>query len=272
GLAIDWSEPDMQLAEVLWTDTRELAPVADALMPLDEATPTLVMPAGLTRQIWLTFSPHRRSPGTYRGFLQLTPQGGATIRVPIELRVLAATFPSKLSLHLGGWDYTNALTLGLTPNNTAPLIDRMRALGVDSPWASNAVVPPGRFDAAGLLTEAPQTSAFDSWIAKWPDASDYLIFVNAQDTFGTVSRTDNARFSNALGQWITFWVDHARSLGIRPSQLVLLLVDEPHLPAQDDRVVAWTTALKAAQPAIKIWEDPTYRDPAASAPQLLDVV
>src|SRR5206468_9689665 len=72
--------------------------------------------------------------------------------------------------------------------------------------------------------------------------------------------------------WITFWVDHARNLGIRPSQLVLLLVDEPHLPAQDDRVVAWTTALKAAQPAIKIWEDPTYRDPAAAAPRLLDVV
>jgi Big-like domain-containing protein len=272
GLAIDSSALDVQLAEVLWTDTRELTPVADALFPLDEATPTLMIPAGLTRQLWITFSPHRRSPGTYRGFLQLTPQGGATVRVPIELRVLAGTFPSKLSLHIGGWDYTNALTLGLTPGNIAPLIDRMRALGVDSPWASNAVMPPGRYDASGLLVEAPQTAAFDMWIAKWPDASAYFIFVNAPDPFGNVSRADSVRFSCALGQWITFWVDHARSLGIQPSQLVLLLVDEPHLPAQDDRVVAWANALKAAQPAIRIWEDPTYRDPAASAPQLLDVV
>src|SRR5262249_35020422 len=102
--------------------------------------------------------------------------------------------------------------------------------------------------------------------------SGYFIFLNAQDTFGNVSRSDSARFSKALGQWITFWVDHARSLGIHPSQLVLLLVDEPHLPAQDDRVVVWTNALKAAQPGIRIWERPPREVPAGSAPQLLDVV
>ena len=30
-----------------------------------------------------------------------------------------------------------------------------------------------------------------------------------------------------MGQWITFWVAHAANQGIQPSQLMLLLVDEP---------------------------------------------
>ena len=193
--------------------------------------------------------------------------------MPLELTVLAGSFPERRALHLGGWDYTNMTNVrGLTPVNTPVLVERLRALGVDSPWATNAVMPPGRFDTAGLLSERPPTTQFDSWIANWPDASAYFVYVNAQNTFGNVSSVDATRFATALGQWITFWVQHAQTIGVAPSQLVLLLVDEPHSPAQDDRIVTWTRAIKAVEPAVRIWEDPTYRDPVASAPALLDVV
>ena len=161
--------------------------------------------------------------------------------------------------------------LGLTAGNRSALLERLRALGVDSPWATSAVVPSGRFDSTGRLIKAPSTSAFDSWIAGWPGASGYFIFLSASDTFGTISRVDATTFAAAVAQWITFWVDHAASLGIGASQLILALVDEPHSPAQDDRIVAWARAIKAAQPGVRIWENPTYLDPAASQPRLLDV-
>jgi Big-like domain-containing protein len=51
---------------------------------------------------------------------------------------------------------------------------------------------------------------------------------------------------------------------------VLLLVDEPHSSAQDDRIVTWAQAIKAAQPAVRIWENPTYPDPDTARPRLLD--
>src|SRR5436190_7998726 len=66
GLAVDADDSYLQLFEVVWTDTRELIPVADALLPLDRTRRTFVLPAGMTRQIWLTFTPGRRPPGTCR--------------------------------------------------------------------------------------------------------------------------------------------------------------------------------------------------------------
>ena len=75
-------------------------------------------------------------------------------------------------MHVGGWDYTNrANMLGVTPGNRRLIIDALQALGVDSPWATNAVLPAGTYDETGRFVEAPATSAFDEWIAEWPDAS-----------------------------------------------------------------------------------------------------
>ena len=96
------------------------------------------------------------------------------------------------------------------------------------------------------------------------------MFINAQDRFGNVGSTESARFSTALGEWITFWVRHAAAAGVQPSQLVLMLVDEPHSPAQDNRIVTWARAIKAAQPAVRIWENPTYSDPSAAEAAALD--
>jgi len=272
GLSVDENAPDLKLFEVVWTDTGALIPVADALLPLDRSGPTLALPAGMTRQIWISFAPAARAAGAYRGYVELAADGIEPARVPIELKVLPGTFSKRPALHLGGWDYTDTTNLqGLTPTNTVPLIEQLRALGVDSPWATTSVMPPGVFDATGRLAGPPPTQAFDTWIANWPDASGYFVFVNAHDTFGNVSSVDTSRFSTAIGEWITYWVQHAATAGIRPSQLLLLLVDEPHSAAQDSRIVTWARAVKAAQPAVRIWEDPTYTDPAASQPQLLGV-
>ena len=129
-------EQELQLAEVVWTDTRELIPVADALAPLAAGTRTVTLPAGMTRQIWLRFAPRDRPPGRYGGALELTSGRGAPVRVALEFTVLPGRFPVRPALHLGGWDYTNTITYGLTAANVPPLIDTLHALGVDSPWAN----------------------------------------------------------------------------------------------------------------------------------------
>ena len=273
GLTDGTSASDVHLYEVVWTDTRELVPVADALLPLADGAATLTLPAGMTRQVWVRFSPRARAPGLFIGHLEATTDD-VSLRVPLELKVLEGRFPERPTLHVGGWDYTNAYGsryLGLTPGNVAPFIDRLHALGVDSPWATAQVMPPGRFDMLGELVEPPDTTAFDNWVASFPGASRYFVFLSASDRLGAVSATETARFAAAVEHWITFWAAHAAQMNIQPSQLMLLIVDEPHSAAQDDRIMMWAGAIKAAQPNIGIWEDPTYPDPAGSKPRLLDV-
>ena len=263
---------DLHLFEAEWTDTRELTPVADALVPLSDQTTVFVVPAGMTRQIWMSFAPQNRLSGTYRGTLQATTDAGTSLSVPIALTVLAGSFPARPTLHVGGWDYTDTTHgLGLTPTNVGPLIDQLHALKVDSPWATLGVMPSGTFDALGQLQTSPDTTAFDAWVANWPDASRYFVFVGGPDSIGGVQAADEPRFTTAVGQWIAFWASHAVGLGIQPSQLMLLLVDEPMSAAQDQRIVHWARAVKAGAPDVGIWENPNYRDPASAAAGLMDV-
>ena len=260
---------DVQFYRAIWTDTKELTPVADALVPLGDSR-SFDVPAGMMRQLWITFSPGDRAPGTYRARVDATAAGGAHVSVPVELRVLRGSFPSRPSLHVGGWDYSDADRIyGLTPNNRAALVRQLRQLHVDAPWARSATFGAGAFDSWGRLQTPPDTSSFDAWITNWPDAARYMVFVNVKDALGNVAAGD-ARFATAVAQWIRFWTAHAAGLGVQPSQLMLLLVDEPHLPAQDDLIVAWARAIKAAEPRVRIWENPTYPNPGSSPPRLLD--
>jgi len=264
---------DLHLSEVVWTDTSDLTPVADALLPLSPTKPQVVVPAGMTRQIWIAFSPAGRLSRTYRASLDAAADARAVLHTPIELKVLPGAFPPRPSLHVGGWDYTNrANMLGVTPGNRRLLIDALQALGVDSPWATNAILPAGTYDETGRSVEPPATSAFDEWIAEWPDASAYYVFMSVSDRFGGAALSENPRFRVAVSNWITFWVKHAASRGIPASRLVLLLVDEPHTPAQHGLIAEWARAIKAAEPAVRLWENPTDPDPDRSQPVSLDRV
>jgi hypothetical protein len=263
--------PEVRLFEAVWTDTRELVPVADALLPLEDSTSAIDLPAGMTRQIWVQVSPQGRAPGVYHGYLDVTSGDGLSARVPVDVRVLGGRFPDRPTLHVGGWDYTDATNiLGLTAGNRTPLIAELRSLGVDTTWATTLVLPQGTFDALGQMIGTPDTSRFDAWVGQWPGAARYAVFVNAPDRIGDVSVTDATRFAAAVGHWISFWVAHASAIGVQPSQLLLLLVDEPHSDAQDNRIVTWASAIRAADPRVILFEDPTYPDPAASTPKLLD--
>jgi len=264
------SSVDVRLYQAEWTDTRELIPVADALIPLS-ADGAITIPAGMTRQVWLQFTPRNRQPGVYSGYVEARAGGAVVARVPYEATVLAGAAPVRPTLHLGGWDYTDRVNyLGITPGNQAALIAQLQALNVDSPWATSSVMPPGTFDSVGRLVQQPDTTAFDRWIGRWPNASRYYIYLSAPAVIGNIS-TGSPLFTAAVGQWINFWVIHASQLGIRPDQLMLLLVDEPSSSTQDDRIVVWAKAIKTAQPNVGIWEDPTFADPATALPHLLDV-
>jgi hypothetical protein len=157
---------------------------------------------------------------------------------------------------------------GVTPANKAALIAHLRERYVDSPWATGGVMGFGAFDQAGAFSTDPDTSRFDSWVELWPDARRYCVFNNVKDTIGGV-KIGEPGFEPRVAAWIRFWADHARSKGIRPDQLVLLLVDEPHRNEQDERILAWAKPIRAAEPDVVIWEDPTYADPTEALPEMM---
>jgi hypothetical protein len=279
----------VELRQVEWTDTADLAytlsadakkqwdgpvgPAAIASALVDMPGHITTLPAGMTRQVWINVTPSADMPaGEHRATVIVEPENGERIDMPLTLRVFDVTYPEQSDLHVGGWDYTNGGGLyGVTAQNQQPLIDMLTAYGVDTPWGSSSVLGFGTFDEQGNMTAPPNTSEFDQWITRWSKARRYAVFVYARPQIGEHPRGTDA-FNRAAGDWITFWVDHARSKGIDADRLILLLVDEPRNHDDDQLTIDWAVPIRAADTGVVIWTDPVYFDPTEALPGLWDVV
>ena len=262
--------PWITVHEVQWTDTQPGTPVAAALPEARREGGAFVIraPSGLTRQVWLTFHPTNVPPGVYTGRVILAG-GGATLEVPLSVRVSPVTFPGRPSLHLGGWDYTDAEQMfDITPANRAAVIAHLREHFVDSPWAVSAVLPFGSYDAQGELSTLPDTARFDQWLGRWPGAARYCVFMDVRAELAG-ARVGTPPFEKRVAAWSGFWARHAQVRGLKPGQLALLLVDEPDSAGPDALILAWAKAICAAGSGMKIWEDPTHADPFAANQQML---
>lgn len=259
----------LTLREVIFTDTRELKPVASALGPKTPADKGLQVPipAGMTRQIWLDFATDNIPAGNARVALTVT-SGRGKQTVPLALHVAPFGMPAEFSVAIGGWDETNNYGgYDVTAENMPLLIANLREHGVNMPWSNPQVMPtPGQYDAAGNMTAPPDFTAWDEWVERWKGARCWGLFPNVKSSFAGEAM-GTPRFNKMVGAWATAWVQHAAAQGIKPSQIMILLVDEPSRDEQDQIIIAWAKALHAAQPELVVWNDPIHADPAKVDPE-----
>ena len=254
---------------VVWTDTKEGVPIAAALPKGEQFT----VNAGMVGQVWINVKPTRKAlKGDYEARIVIATDAGDKVVIPLDLKVLPLTLPDRMSLHLGGWDYTDVEErYGVNPKNRGAFIAHLRERFVDIPWASRFVLPSGKFDKTGKMVEPPDTTAFDRWLDRWEGASRFYVFVNAGETFEG-SKVGTPEFERKVGEWIAFWWRHAQKRGLKKGQFGVLLVDEPHTPEQDALTIAWAKAIKKAAPEVVIWVDPTWSEPQKMSTQLPEVV
>lgn len=256
--------------EVLWTDTKSGTPVAAALQRtvLEKDAYSISATPGLTRQVWLTVHLTNIPPGLHAGRV-LVSSGSSQATVPLSIHLYPFRFPGEPSLHLGGWDYTDAdSAFGFTPRTRTAFITHLQEHFVDSPWATPAVLPAGKYGSPGAMTAAPDTTRFDQWLHRWPGARQYCVFANVQEQFDG-SRAGTSDFNQKVKTWILFWAEHVRRAGLKPQQLVLLLVDEPGRAEQDALILPWAKAIHSANTGVKVWEDPRHDDPRKANQQMM---
>jgi hypothetical protein len=267
-----WLDRSVRLHEVPWTDTSMGQPVASAL-PEVQAGPQgrwVCVEPGLVRQVWMTFHVDA-APGMYEGCLVIEPEGGAAVRVPARVRVWPGEFPKETTLALGGWCYTDGKGYsGVTSANREAFIGHLKERFVNCPWASAGVLMSCKYVAGNRPRMELDTQRLDEWIARWPNARQYMVFLSMKGGFqGT--KIDTPEFQERVGAWISAWVRHLGSKGISADRLALLIHDEPHEKSDVAPLVAWARAIRAAEPKVVIWEDPTYRDPRKAPGELFAV-
>lgn len=260
------------LREVLFTDTLQRTPVAAAILPAEAGAKglQLMIPAGTTKQVWIDLNSRNIPAGDYRAAVKIAG-GKEQVTVPLTVRVANLIMPKDFSIAIGGWDETNNKGgYQVTAENMMPLIKNLRDHGVNMPWSNPQVMPtPGQYDAEGNMTAPPNFAAWDEWVERWKGAPYWGLFPSVKATFAG-EPMGTARFNKMVGAWATAWVEHAAAQGIKPSQIMILLVDEPHSDAQDQTIIGWAKALHAAQPDLVVWNDPTHKEPAKVDPEFYE--
>ncbi len=260
----------LTLYQAAWTDTRSGQPVASALeeiRPADGAWQTRLLP-GIPGQLWLTFHTTDLEARRHDATLVLETQQQPVIRIPLALHVYPLDFPSKTSLLVGGWSYTNGRgSYGMTPENRQALVDHLQQHFVNAPWATGSVLNQVQFRDDGEIQL--DTQELDLWLKEWPAARRYHVFVHVPTSFGG-DELGTDRFRGNVARWINAWVAHLADRGVQANQLGLLLRDEPNESSDVSPIIAWSQAIRTAQPDVVIWEDPTYADPRKAPPELWD--
>ena len=266
------TNPDyVHVHEVLTVGTRRFVAVSAAL-PLarkDGDEYVVSVPSGMTRQIWLSFHPRRVAPGRYDGRVVLSDTSGKTRSVECRLKLYPLKFPDSTTLLLGGWAYTDAdQCRGVTATNRDALIAHLREHFVNAPWATPGSMPLGKYDDEGNLVDEPDTQQFDAWVKRWSDAKCYMVY-NAFGDWGNISdsfvgsKAGTEQFARKVANWIRFWAQHLRDLGLSPGKLGLLLVDEPHSDEHYRVLTAYAKAINATEPDVILWVDVQPKDAQA---------
>ncbi len=222
------------------------------------------VPAGMTRQVWLTFHPVDVKPGVHSGQVRLKGLGAGDIALPLTLHVSQARMPDQPTMSLGMWDYTDGNgAYGIVPTNIQPSIVDMRAHFVDTPWANGGTAPwvgADAFDAANKLVKPPNFAAFDAWVSRWKGVRNYAVFLSVGDSFAGANMGD-ANFQPRVGAWLQAWAAHLKKLDITPQQVPLLIWDEPSTEDKDLLILTWARAVHASGTGFVVWEDPTHAAP-----------
>ena len=288
-LVVEGLPDDVRLdcREVLFTDSKLYEPISGALKPGAGTRVSFAVPAGVSKQVWISFARPTCRAGTYAGKIRVTfAEAEPELAGKLRLTVCDLDFPTRPRVHLGGWDYSvGNCGFYKSPGNARANQAMMRDIYADTFWAPSSVRPKGaKFGADGSLLNADALDfrLWDEWVARFSDARRYAVFLSVdgmrtKDAFSfDGERVGTERFRKMVGDYFRAWRDHVRRQGVDPANVMFLLVDEPaewqrrcqELPAL---IVAWAKAIKAVAPEFGIFEDPDYTgDPRQAGQEMYD--
>lgn len=222
----------LEVSQVEYVDTREGRPVASALVGLEtkEGHYTTLVPAGMTRQIWLSFDSKEIPAGTHSGQIKLSADSFDQT-IALKLDVAAARMADAPALSTSFFDYIYDKMYGIVAGNQRAAAKDMPSHLIDAPWGSSQAVPfpkPADFDAQGNLTGKIDYSKWDAFVKFWPGMRHYLVFaaLNPTSSFAGL-QPGTPVCDRALSQWSADWAKHNQSLGLKPKQAMILFIDEP---------------------------------------------
>lgn len=262
-----------QAHEVQFVQTQERKVTSNALpvAETDETGAALIeVPAGLTKQVWLTFAGETAAGPT----ISVEIGGERIAQIAVRDEVLPIEMPPP-PVSVFAWDYVGD-KVTYAPGFTAQeeMARDLEEHFVDAPWAHPGTLPwpaEGAIDDDGHITQPLDFGPLDRWIARFPGARLYLMYGSLNSGNIRGARRGTERWATAMGEWATLLTEHLREQGVPPERWAILIIDEPHAEETEQIIVDVARAMKAAVPELQVFEDPVRPNPAEALPELYEV-
>lgn len=226
----------LSVYQVEMVDNRVGWPAHSALVGLEstDGQYSTVVPAGMTRQIWLSFHSNQIAPGGYSGRIQLS-SGSFDRFIPLRLSVADVRMADDMALNSGMWDYIYLKSYGVNDDNQEAAARDLADHRLNMVWATSNQTPfprGGDFDAQGNLFRQIDYSHWDGFVNFWRQRN--AIVRHFAVSCGMSPGSDFAgmkyqspEYERAIGQWAADWARHNQEIGLKPGQALIVFMDEP---------------------------------------------
>lgn len=226
----------LSVYQVEMVDNRVGWPTHSALVALRAADGqySTVVPAGMTRQIWLSFDSKNSTPGRYSGRIQLSSDTFDRF-IPLRLEVADVRMADDMALNTGMWDYIFLKSYGVKDGNQNAAANDLTDHRLNMVWGTSNQTPfprGGDFDDQGNLIRPIDYTHWDQFVNFWrkrnPIARHFAVscgMAPGSDFAGL--KYQSPEYHRALGQWAADWAKHNRKIGLEPGQALIVFMDEP---------------------------------------------
>lgn len=243
----------IQLREATFAARRDGGNPMDAL-PLLPESGVIEIPAGETRQLWLTLDAVGLGAGAYGAAAKVTELDEVGLRheIPVRLEVLDLALPKPSPLHFCTWAYLETSAFkNQIPQALADLVahgNNVFPIGAG---------PVGKYDDTGAIVEA-DWSALDQMVARYAPYG--MILLQGYNSIAYAGQGDPppGAQERAFANWVRALGERMSSLGVSYDQWAIYVVDEPGLNSYwgIDYLMKVARAIKEADPRVQTYTDP----------------
>jgi len=258
----------IRLQEVRFVEASGFLLRADALVPVRGM---IELPAGLTRQLWLTIDARGLAPGTYRGQIEVSGDG-ASIRKPFAFTIMPIAMPEQASVYINTWSYMHWKIPKARPEKVAR--DLREHYSTVQQVISNYMPFPS-VDAEGNFTQPMDFTKLDEYMASLPGTSMWLLWTQFDsDHRSMYPKEGDARRTKIMTRWLKDVIAHMKEKGYGYDEFAFEWIDEAGVKEMYEIVKPSCELLRSIDPQVLIWANVTgglTEDSLAEFEGLIDI-
>ncbi len=227
---------DINVLYTVFVDTKRGLAEPSALLPANKNGSNWMfdIPSGLTRQVWFMVNSKDVVAGKYEILVKIESDVSSK-EFPFKLTIAPIEFPNKPDYNLAMFDYAADMGRAITAENQKAAIEDLQdhLVTMYSVHSTKPRISSSDFDASGNLIGQPDISQWEETVKMLPDSQYITVFLALQwdkSGLGFIFAdfpAGSEAGDNALKQWVQYFENACKTLGVNPERILLMTFDEP---------------------------------------------